>query len=840
MKSINQFLILSALCALSVTSAYASDVVKDTLGTTSSAVNTVEALLQGQVAGVRVWSRDGSPMSASGVTIRGVNSLRGGQQPLYIVDGAILNDSHSKNIDPLWQYQDAAYASPLSALSFLVPNDIESIEVLKNASATALYGSKGANGVVIITTKKIRDKRSVITWDSNMDVALPLQERGTGLGISHNHKVMAGGTLNNSSYTLSGYFRDDNYIIPGTGSMKGGLRAAFETKANSVVWFGLNSSLNVGNSDSAAAGAWYGNESLTVNMRNPEASIDGWAADYDDHTLDFRTVNSMWLQLNLAKGFSFKFDVGVDYQYNFRNFWWGNGTPFGLAHNAAASIINNSSFAYNADAVFNYNTYIAEKHHLKASVGAQAVGDWDVFNTMNGLDFYNHSIRYKSLNISGSAKKVHKYDRNQFALGLTGNVSYSYDGCAGVDVAYRTDFNPEFGSWNMYPSASAYWDIRNSFFRTSDVVSTLRIEGGYGESGKEDVFAYEQIGDYTTGEYIVDSTTGEHVDVLERATPFYDGRWYIHNREWNVSLTYGMFDDRLSLTAGYFQRNTSDCLSLYCKGEQVLEDIPMIEDEETGAWYPDPDFVPQPRFWKLKDREELSSQESTIENKGVEFSVTGVPVRTKNWTWSITANGAYNISNNIFKLAAEDAGGMGIKTYTVETEVDGENGPETVTETKHFAPTANVEGHPVSSIVDAEGNVLGNPTPKYYGGLGTTLRWKDLTLDVLADGAGGFNILNLNEMHKAGESAVSSKYVEKGDFLRLARVSLSYSIPVKKVKWMESFKVFATASNLAVLSDYSGWSPDVNSYAVSNYRLGMDYGSYPAARSFVLGFSIKF
>ena len=166
MKSIKLFLILVALCALSGTVSYAGDVVKDTLGTTASSAKSVETLLQGQIAGVRVWSQDGSPMSASGVTIRGVNSLRGGQQPLYIVDGAILNDSNTKNVEPFWQYGDQPSASPLSQLSFLVPGDIESIEILKNASATALYGSKGANGVVIITTKKVKDERSVITLDS--------------------------------------------------------------------------------------------------------------------------------------------------------------------------------------------------------------------------------------------------------------------------------------------------------------------------------------------------------------------------------------------------------------------------------------------------------------------------------------------------------------------------------------------------------------------------------------------------------------------------------------------------------------------------------------------------
>ena len=749
------------------------------------------------------------------------------------MDGAILNASNTKNVDPFWQLGDQATASPLSQLSFLVPNDIESIEVLKNTSATALYGSLGANGVVIINTKRVRDERSVISWDSNIDLATPLVKNGTSLGISHNHRLMFGGTKNNSTYTLAGYFRDDNYVIPGTGTMKGGLRASFETQANPVVWFGLNSNFNVGNTKSAAATTWYGKESMTTLMRDPEASLDGWAADYDDHALEFRTVNSMWLQLNLFKGFSFKFDLGADYQYLTRSFWWGNGTEFGLANNGAASMLKTSSFAYNASGVFKYQTYLGEDHHLVASAGAHAVGGWDVFNTLNGTDFYNHSIRYKSLNIAASKAVLNYNSRRMFNLGIFGDVKYDYKSLVGAEVAYRTDFNPEFGTWNMYPSASAYWDIRKTFFDSSDVVSSLRIDGGYGESGKDESLPYYYLGTYTPGK----------VTELEdpNSAPFFDGRSYIHSKEWNVSLTFGMFDDRLSLTAGYYQRKTADILSVYAIGEQVMTEPPVTEvdpdnpDEEEGEQV----FVPEHKYWDWKDREELSSFESVVANNGVEFSVTGIPVQTKDWTWSLNVNGAYNI-NNVAKLAVEDKGGMAIGTYAVESEITGENGPETVVDNVPIVATQNVEGNPVSSIVDADGKVLGNPTPKFYGGFGTTLRWKDLTLDILADGAADFNILNLNEMAKAGETAVAAKYVEKGDFLRLARVSLSYSIPVKKVKWMESFKVFATASNLAVFSGYSGWSPDVNSYAASNFRLGMDYGSYPAARSFILGFSIKF
>ena len=827
MKTINRYLVLLTLSAIFSTVAYAGDVVKDTLGTTASSAQAAEVLLQGQVAGVRVWSQDGSQMSASGVSIRGVNSLRGGQQPLYVVDGTILNDSNTKNIDPLWQYGDVAYASPLSQLSFLTPNDIESIEVLKNTSATALYGSKGANGVVIITTKKIKDERSVISWDSNVGFANPLMNVGGQAGISHNHKVMVGGTKNKSTYTLSGYFRDDNYVIPGTGSIKGGLRTSFETQANPVVWFGFNSNLNVGKINSAAATQWYGQESMTLSMRNPEASIDGWAADYDDHALDFRAVNSMWLKLNLAKGFSFKMDVGADYQFNRRSFWGGEGTPFGAQNNGAAAILNTSSFAFNASGVFNYNVYLAQKHHLNVSVGAQALGSWDVFNTMNGMDFYNHYIRYRSLNFAASKAQLYNYNRKMFSLGVFGNISYDYDGIVGVDLAYRTDLNPEFGSWNMYPSASAYWDVRRTFFADSDVVSALRLEGGYGESGKDDIMAYEFLGDYTVGEYI---------DVDPNATSFFDGRSYIHSKEWNVALTFGLFDNRLSVTAGYYQRQTSDILSIYSKGEEVVTQPEISDEEEEGNESEDgeddtPAFVPEHRFWKIADRKEVSSQESVVANKGIELSLTAVPVRTKDWTWSITANAAYNY-NRIAKLAVEDQGGMAIGHYTV--------GEGDEAQTLPVIATSNIEGQPVSSIVDAEGNVLGNSTPEYYGGLGTTLRWKDLSLDVLADGAADYNIVNLNKMARAGKTAVSGTYVDNGDFLRLARVSLAYNIPMKNVKWIESFKVFATATNLAVWTYYGGWSPDVNSYAASNFRLGMDYGSYPAARSFVLGLSIKF
>lgn len=791
---IRKLLLTLTLSAFFCTASAATDVVKDSLGTIGSAVKSVEAMLQGRVSGVRVWSMDANPLATSGISIRGVNSLRGNSMPLFIVDGSVLNATNLKNLDPLWQYDEKAYATPLSQLSFIAPNDIESIEVLKNTSATALYGSKGADGVVIINTKRVAGERAEVIWDTNMDVDVPYLSGYSRPTVSHNHKFMTGSTKDRTSYTLSAFIRDDHYLLPQTGSTRGGLRTSFETKANSVVWFGVNSNFALAQNSSAAATAWYGSESMTLNMRRLGADVEGWAEDYDDRSLDFRTVNSMWLKLNFAKGLSFKLDLGTDYQYLTRSFWWGVKTPLGAIsevnkRGGAAAMLRNSAFSYNASGVLDYQVFLAHDHRLTVRAGGQVLGNWDVYNTLNGIDFYNHSLRAKGLNLAESKAELHKYDCKYFATGVFGTLSYDWAGLVGADLAFRTDYTPEYGEWMMYPSASAYIDIKKMFLPSSSLLSTLRFEGGYGESGKEDAVPYDFLGLYTPGTY-------EKVE--SDISAYYDGRSYLHTKELNVALTLGLLQDRITLDLGYYDRSTRDVLDFYCSGK------PMGE----GSVY-----------WDSADRVKTSSQESVVVNKGIELSIGAVPVRTRDWNWSVNANAAYNM-NSIAKLSAQDAGGM-----TVGWDI---------------MATRNIKGYPVSSIVDAEGNVLGNPTPKYHGSLGTCVRWKDLSLDILADGAAGHDILNLTAMSVANRVNVKEKYVEKGDFLRLARISLTYDIPLRNLEWIHSLKVHASACNLALLTGYSGWTPDVNSFAMTNFRLGIDHGSFQAARSFVVGFNLKF
>ena len=142
-------------------------------------------------------------------------------------------------------------------------------------------------------------------------------------------------------------------------------------------------------------------------------------------------------------------------------------------------------------------------------------------------------------------------------------------------------------------------------------------------------------------------------------------------------------------------------------------------------------------------------------------------------------------------------------------------------------------------ISDADKKILGNSIPKFHGAVGTTLRYGPFTLDVMADGAAGYQIANMNKLIAEGRTKLSERYVEKGDYLRLSRISFNYDIPVKW-KWMKALRVNVSGMNLLTLTGYSGWNPDVNCFGNSVLSNGVDYGSYPAVRTIVLGVSAKF
>ncbi len=799
--------------------AKATDVVKDTLGLVKAGAVTPAELIRGRVAGVRVSAIDNSVNGALNTHIRGVGELRGDSQPLWIVNGVQLNTSLNRNLKAFWQYGESSYTAPLNPIAFLNPYDIESIEVLKDLSATALYGAAGANGVIIITTRMNTKSEKMFSWDSNVSIGLPAESSDyfSKLAVSHNHSLAVSGTNNNATWSISGYFRDVDGAVKTTGNTYAGLNVNFETHANSVVWFGLNSISSLGSIRSTTGTAWFGAPSMMLSVRRPDAypkdKPEGWAADFDDDATDYRTVNSVYLTLNFTRWLSLKTSIGADLQNHNRYFWYGAGTSFGANNNGAASILASSMFNYNASSILSANRFIGKDLRMTASLGVEAFGEINKFNTQNGHDFFSHVLRAKGLTLMGSKADIHKYVQEYNRESAFATLSFDWKGIAGINGSFRADVTRRFYDWkpSLYPAVEAYVDLNKAFLSDVDAVSTLKFKTGFGKAGRERFVPYGLMGEYCSGAYPA---------VAADVESFYEGLNRVRSHELNAGLQAGILGDRFTFAVNYYDKVSDDGLDLFCFGKQYSNSA----------------------VWHYDARKQVMGISSSIANRGFEFDLKAGILSSRNIKWDVWANAAYNVNQVIAFDPADEYGkviGDGFfaninvlgaqlgSNYGYKVEADGVTIRDVTRDGK---------------ISEADKGILGSPVPKVFGAFGTTLKAYGLTFDLMFDGAAGFSVFNLNALVADGSApyVITDKYVEKGDFLRLGRVSLSYDIPMKKVKWVKSLAVNASACNLLTLTEYSGWNPDVNSYGISNLSCGLDYGSHPMMRTFLLGISAKF
>lgn len=813
----NKSLLLSSfLLAVLCPVAFGQETVTDSLSFDKASARTPAQLLQGRVSGVRVSSFDGSLNGAFSTLIRGVNALRGDSQPLWIVDGTLINASLTQNNKAFWQYGEKSYTTPLNALSYLNPYDIESIEVVKDLSDAAQYGSRGANGVIRIKTAMGSEDGFRMKVRSNLGLtgAVGCPE-GTETGISHNHYLYLAGVSGRTRYTVSGSLRRMEGVFGRDDATLGGLRASFDTRANQALWFGMSTILSMGKSNSISTTSYLGQPSLTLSMRkmgkfhlNP---LEAWKSDYDDLAQDRRLTTSMYLTFNLGKGFKWENTAGVDFLNDNRYIWYDNGLSFGLENNGAASVVGTSTFKYNGKSEFSWNRFVADDHHIVARVAVEASGDWNKFNVLNGTDFFSHVLRAKGVRLAASQAAPHKYDHNYNTWGLYGGASYAYKDIAGINLLYRADNTPRYDdkAFRGYKAGDLFVDLHKAFFPEAEGVSALRLEAGYGEAGREQYVPYGLYGDYVTGSY-------EAVD--KSLEPFYEAVNRVRSREWHIGASFGFLADRILVRTAYYDKISEDAFQAYCFGAL------------SGKYY-----------WEFSDRQDDFSTASTLANRGFEADLDLVLVDNGSVKWSVNANAAYNI-NQMLAIGELDAFGHSVG--------------------QDIVCNANVLGHPVGALygyyvdehwkrvdVTRDGivneydkDILGNPIPRWIGGLSTTLSSGRFTLDVQADGAAGFDLFNLNThfLDVDYPFAPTQSVLKKGDYCRLSRVSIGYDIPMEQVRWIRGLSVQASALNLLTLTSYNGWDPSVNSFASSYLSHGIDYGSYPLMRSFWLGVQLQF
>ena len=800
--------VFAALCLLSVSSfaLSAGNIAKDTLEVDKAVATDPAFLLKGNVAGVRVFSIDGSSNGALKVNIRGQNTLRGDSQPIWIVDGAVLGSAQNRNLDAFFQkggvdtkgrelpdYTGCSYTSPLNNMAWLNPYEIESIEVIKDMSAAAIYGLQGANGVIIVTTKRPAVGDRHIHWASNVSADFPSQ--GGDLyhnGITHNHQIrIDGATKSGASYNVGGFIRQNTGIVKRMDSVNGGLSVGFETKSSQLFWFGLNSFLGVGNANSVAGTTYIGSPSTTMTARYPnvfEDTLDGWLADYDDTYKNYRSVNSVYFQVNFLPGFYFKTSGGLDLENSNRYIWYGDGTTFGRTFSGAAAILNNNLFHYNLKAEFNYSRKFSSGDALEAMLGFETIGDDNKQNTMNGTSFNLPFLRAYGLSSSTSRNNIHKFDRKYNTKGGFAAVKWNHAGIVGANAVLRLDKTSRYDKKaTFFPAVDAFFDVAK-LMDNPEAVSSLKLTAGYGSAGREYALPMELAEYYVANVPEYDMAASSFYECLNR----------LISREFNAGVSMGFAEDRFNLGAKFYSKSTDDIFDVLSFGRLTSTSI---------YWAP------------IETPDQIQSRSATIVNSGFEIDADLALIQNSDVEWSIWGNMAFNRSS--------------VKTlgsFDKDTPYKGLVGQS------YYA--ANEIGQPVGSI-SVNDKIVGSSVPKYLGAFGSTLRVNNFTFGAKFTGVGGFSIVNANKVVQEKRTSLTEADVEKGDYLRLENISASYDIPFH-AKWIKDMKISLSAHNLFTATKYSGFNPDVNSYGLYARTNGVDYGSYPFCRSIVLGLSVNF
>lgn len=934
---------------------------EDEAGQSSS----IDQLLQGKAAGVQVISSSAAPDAAVNIRIRGMSSLTGSSEPLYVVDGVILTSSNSSEMLAYGgDNTDANEAS--NALMGLNPRDIASIEILKDASATAIYGSEGANGVVLITTKMAKTEKpymafsvgadyvtmykrfDVLSFDEYVDYLEhnPTNEGTTkilnriydGYESPENRGALKVTPVDWQDYSLRNTFRQRYYftvsgnpksmyynfslgynkndgIVRTTGSNQLTMRLNLEKKIGNKLKVGTK--LNFSNIDSkgqqgANGGRQFASSSMMRSLLISKPYYSGNLDDYDEADEDWDTIDedskstpnrwikdsynnrfeyrvtpNIYAQWQINKIFDLKLTAGADYRMTQRTKWKGasiNRTAGG----ATASVSNDEALRWNADLLLNYKKVFRRGHTLSGTLGATYTSNSSSTQSMLGYNIKHYELQ--SDNINSAPNTSFAYSETQSnTLSAFLRAIYNYKDRYVVTGTIRTDGSSRFkgaNKFSWFPSFAAAWRINQEPWFKVKAISVAKLRLGWGQVGNSGVSPYQTYVTYSSNKYPThdpSSDSGYSVGIIPTNIANPNLKWET-TQQWNLGLDIGLWKGRLSLSVDMYDKMTYDLLN--------QKNI-AITSGFTSTWV----------------------NQGVISNRGLELSINAVPVKTKDFEWGIDGNISFN-KNRIINIGTDSEGDGIYLTADELTKCNYYLGAQ-VGGGRYFAKCVNIfaEGQPIGlfygiktdgivqenevgpgfssgsvkgpgsiKYLDLNGNgyiddddrtIIGDPNPDFTFGFSTDFTWKNLTFSMAFNGSYGNDICNsnLNQLLDTQYSGMyniarrtyyeawtpehperklpalgqyvsnvdsqwfSSINVEDGSYLRLAKVALSYKIPIKKF-FIRNINIGVSANNVYVWTKYSGWDPDVNSFGSSMKRIGIDNGSYPSSRIYC--FDLRF
>jgi TonB-dependent starch-binding outer membrane protein SusC len=837
-------------------------------------------MLQGKVPGLNI-TRNGDPTASPSITLRGPSTLRTGEaaEPFYVIDGV-----------------------PGASIDAVAADDIVSIDILRDASSTAIYGSRASNGVILVTTRRAKSGQTYVNYSGYVALEevsnkiemlsadelraylktvnkVPTDDDGsdtnwqnevTRTGVSHSHNLSFGGGSDKTTYGASINYLNNEGIIKTSSLDRWTARLNVEQKAfNDKVTVGLNLSNALTNKHvvrsevfanmlkylptvgvKKADGTYFEN-TQNSNYYNPVALLNN---DKDDRKVIDQLANAT-LKIDLLPGLTYDANVSYESTEIQRNQYSNAASTIHLGANGYAV---RSEYTNKSSLLENYLSYskVFGNHDLKVLAGYSWQEDKlnDGFQAANS-NFISDDLTYNNLSLGSSPDKVSDTDKygdtsieTLRIISVYSRLNYQFNNKYLLQATIRRDGSSAFGSnhqWGTFPSASVGWRVnKEPFLANISAISDLKVRVGYGVSGNclgfDPLIAKLKYG--VTGVTYINGVEYKAVGVTQNENP--DLKWESTSMT-NIGMDFGFFDNRISGTIEVYTKQTRD----------LIWDYPVSSTKYLYST--------------------LTANVGKISNKGIEFQIDVIPIRTEKIRWT----SSFNISRNVNKVVS--LSNDQFPNYTrIETGVIGGKGqsgnPTQVIKegepigTFYLRQYAGRNDQGVSMFYKANGDTskvvtvedfkeCGSAQPKFMFGWNNNITYKNVDLSFLFRGVAGNKILNatlasLNDVNNASNNNIpksslsepatdvnsfyySNRYLENGSYIRLDNASLGYTFKIKDGR-IRSARFYVTGNNLFVITKYKGIDPEVN---LGGIEPGIDSNNYyPKTRSFMVGLNVNF
>ncbi len=914
---------------------------------------TLEQAIQGRAPGVYITQNSGQPGGGISVAIRGISSINGNTEPLYVIDGVQVQGGGTTNS-----------SNPLSGLN---PNDIDDIQVLQGPSATAIYGSRATNGVIMVTTKRGKNGDFKINYNVQYNIQTPpkrveVMTLPQYAQMQIEYKAIAGGTVreelldptilgqgtdwqkelfsnaamqkhqlsvsggnNNTTYYMSGEYLNQEGVAEGSGFKRYGFRMNMDNKPREWINIGANLSFNQTNEKLTTSQENVIIRSIQLSPEVPVKNLNGsWGGgDLTNPAHQFSPVNpiaisqlvtntstrrqflgGLNLGLNIAKGLvvrtSFNTTLGFGATTNFIPTY-----SIGWAVNPTATLTNGTSQStyWNWNQLAEYTKQI-NKHTLGLMVSHESqASSWkNVSGTR--LGFLTNDIF--DLNAGTSTTATNSGGSDDWAMeSYLGRLNYNYDNRYILTATVRRDGSVFFGSdkrWGTFPSASVAWRVNKEEFFNVPLISDLKLRLETGLTGNQ---GWSKSAIYSA---LSSGATPWGTGFLASAYSNPSFQWE-ETRTDNLGLNIGILKNRISLEFDYYIKNTSNLImpaSLpWYMGTAGIASIqpPLVNagDLKTKGWSVSINTVNvNNKDFRWETNLNFSRFNSVIEslNSDAAFFERSSWWLNQQDPW--TQRSAIGLQPWLFRGYIQDGIFQSVEEINNSAVPVDNNGARRPTQERGGIWVGDVKYRDINGdgkIDVKDKTFIGNPWPKLFGGFTNTFNYKGFDLSILMTATLGNDIYNFvawensnpnninlgrNMMIRALDYAkvatdasgkvylrnpgtnvpriipgadvngtyarITDRFVEDGSYLRLKNVSLSYNVPqslIAKQKVIRGIRATIGAQNLATITGYSGFDPEVGAYvgrdaSASNQAIGLDYGRYPLTPIYTFSLNVNF